>query len=298
MAIVWALLAAFSFGSSDLVAREATRREGIFRSQFYLSLLSGVPLLVAHLVFGSPEMWGRIFSFWGLVCALITVAFTFGGLLLYRALATGPLLIVSPVISSMAAVTTIFAVIGGERPELLQLIGIVVTITGVVFAATAPPDPAHEKPSHVDNAFLERLLPRWMPPGVALAIGVSLIFGFCNFLIGFVVREIGPFPAVMIQRVVATILLIGYMGVSRRAVHIRQAGTWKFLLVLAVLDTGGVTFFNLGLSAGLTSIVTVITSLFSVVTVILGYLFFHERITPLQAGGILVTFVGVALVSI
>ncbi|MCC6906288.1 MAG: EamA family transporter, partial [Anaerolineae bacterium] len=35
-----------------------------------------------------------------------------------------------------------------------------------------------------------------------------------------------------------------------------------------------------------------------VVTVILGYLFFHERITPLQAGGILVTFVGVALVSI
>jgi drug/metabolite transporter (DMT)-like permease len=54
----------------------------------------------------------------------------------------------------------------------------------------------------------------------------------------------------------------------------------------------------MGLATGLVSVVSVLTALYSVVTVLIGVLWLKERLTTWQKVGILVVFIGVALVSL
>ena len=53
-----------------------------------------------------------------------------------------------------------------------------------------------------------------------------------------------------------------------------------------------------GLATGLTSVVSVLTALYSVVTVLIGVLWLKERMTTWQKAGVLIVFMGVGLVSV
>jgi drug/metabolite transporter (DMT)-like permease len=64
------------------------------------------------------------------------------------------------------------------------------------------------------------------------------------------------------------------------------------------LDTIATWFINLGLQTGLASVVSVITSLYSVVTIVLGYYLLRERITRTQQIGIGFTLAGLVLASV
>jgi drug/metabolite transporter (DMT)-like permease len=79
---------------------------------------------------------------------------------------------------------------------------------------------------------------------------------------------------------------------------LNTASSLKWLIPVGVLDTAASWFYNLAVDIGLTSIVSVITSLYSVVTVILGYLLWQERITRIQQVGVLITLAGIGMVSV
>jgi drug/metabolite transporter (DMT)-like permease len=78
----------------------------------------------------------------------------------------------------------------------------------------------------------------------------------------------------------------------------RSRASWRWLLPIGVLDTAANLSLSIGLMSSLTSIVSVMSSLYGVVTVILGYVIAGERVTRIQQVGIVVTFIGVALVSL
>ena len=63
------------------------------------------------------------------------------------------------------------------------------------------------------------------------------------------------------------------------------------------MDITAAIAFNIGLRTGLTSIVSVLSSMSSVATILLGFIILRERIPRIQAVGILTTLVGVAVVS-
>lgn len=302
MAIFWGLAAAFGFGVADLFAREATQREGVMRSQFYLAIV-GLVLIAIYLAFSGDVLWSAITSPHGLLAAGTSIGFMIGGVLLYQSLATGPLLIVSPITSSFAAITTITAFIAGERLPALRVIGIVITIIGVILSAAAPPNPEHQQAGpQMDNRLIERFLPRWLPAGIALAAGTALIFGIGNWFLSIAISEIGAFTTVLINKIVGVSVYSVVFLARRIPVVVRQASSWKWVLPLGFIDTVSFLAFTMGLEVGaregLVSVVTVCSSLFAVVTVILGAIFWKERITTLQTVGIVITFVGVALVSI
>jgi drug/metabolite transporter (DMT)-like permease len=291
MAIIWALAAAFGYGISDYIARGASQREGSIKTMLYLQLVGS--LVAGVLVFLSePIPWQQVFSLTGLAAVLISLEFIAAGTLLYHALAVGPLMIVAPIVSSFAAVTVVLSLLSGERPGTLQIIGIVVTIAGVVLAATASGEPERERQPSVDEHPSTG-----GPSGVVMAVGAAVLIGIGSWLVRFIIPSLGSGTTVLVVRVSELVALSLFFLASKRSFQLRSLSSLKWLLPIGLLDTLANWFYNLGLLAGLTSIVSVIASLFSVVTVVLGYVISKERITRVQQIGILITLGGVALVS-
>jgi drug/metabolite transporter (DMT)-like permease len=72
----------------------------------------------------------------------------------------------------------------------------------------------------------------------------------------------------------------------------------RWIIPVALLDTLATWSISIGLQSGLASVVSVITSLYSVVTILLGYVLLGERITRSQQIGVGFTLAGVALASL
>ena len=89
-----------------------------------------------------------------------------------------------------------------------------------------------------------------------------------------------------------------FFVVTNRSFLPRSRSSLRWLLPIGVLDTAANLFLSLGLLSSLTSIVSVLSSLYGVVTVILGYVIARERVARIQQLGIVITFVGLALVRL
>src|SRR5688500_5825677 len=75
-------------------------------------------------------------------------------------------------------------------------------------------------------------------------------------------------------------------------------GNLLALAVIGLLDTGGNVFFAAAATQGLVSVVSVLASLYPVVTVVLALAVLRERPALWQAGGALAALAGVALITV
>jgi drug/metabolite transporter (DMT)-like permease len=290
-AIIWGLAAALSWGTGDLFGRQASRTEGSLRTLFYLQLV-GSPVAASFLLLDGGIYWSQVFSWAGLAGILVGLEIAAGTLLLLRALAEGPLLIVSPVASSFGAVTLVLALLSGERLASLQVVGLVLTAVGVMLAAAATGYSTQQAGGRPFRHLYFR-----PSSGPLYATGAALLHGIGFWLLRFVTPVLGDGTTVLVMRL-AALLLVWLVFILRRLpwrLQFRDSVRW--LLPLGILDTAANWFYVLGITSGLTSVVAVLASLYSVVTVILGYAIFRERITGIQKLGILTAFVGIALVS-
>lgn len=290
MAIAWALAAAFGFGIADLCAREASQKESTLRTLWYLQLI-GIPTSAFFVLFGNGVPWSHVFSWPGLAGAGIGLILSLGTIFLYRALVAGPLLIVSPIASSFAVVTFVLSLLSGERPTTLQITGLMLTMLGVILAAITSNQSGHPE-------FLTRKS-EWASIGVVYALGTAILHGLGFWLLRFIVPVLGSESLVLIMRLSTIPLILIIAGASGASLQLtNSSASLRWLLPVGILDTAANLFYNLAVGSGLTSVVSVITSLYSVVTVVLGYLIWKERIIRVQQAGVFLTLVGIALVSI
>jgi uncharacterized membrane protein len=126
MAIIWGLAAAMAFGTADVLARFASEREGTWRALLYLQLVGSV-VAVVFVVFSGPMPWAKLWGTPGIMVLVTSVVMLLGTATLYRCLVVGPMLITSPIASSFAAVTTLLALLTGERPSTTQIVGLIIT---------------------------------------------------------------------------------------------------------------------------------------------------------------------------
>jgi drug/metabolite transporter (DMT)-like permease len=134
--------------------------------------------------------------------------------------------------------------------------------------------------------------------GVLLALATAVLHGIAFFLLDGVVASLGEAPTVLALRLITLTLLVVWLGVSKRPMRLDNQRSLKWLIPVGLLDTSANLFYNMGLATGLVSVVSVLTALYSVVTVLIGVLWLKERLTTWQKVGILVVFIGVALVSL
>ncbi|HKD93588.1 MAG TPA: EamA family transporter, partial [Gaiellaceae bacterium] len=75
-------------------------------------------------------------------------------------------------------------------------------------------------------------------------------------------------------------------------------GNWAALIAIGFLDTGGNALFAAASSRhGLLSVVSVLASLYPVVTVLLARLLLGERVQPTQDAGVILVLAGVVLIT-
>jgi len=283
MGVLLGLAAAFCWGAGDLFITLLTRNVGTPKTLLAIQTFS--LLFWAVLLFwmwrspsAPPGVWVLV-----VVAGVLHVA---GLVLTYRAFELGTLAIVSPIASSFAIVTAILAMIAGERPALLALLGAAMLIVGVGVVTGS------------GDAQQERTL-----KGVPEAIGSALAFGTMFWLTEFVKPDLGQVWPLIVLKVMA----LGYAAIMVASSKYAESGlksptsTMKILgvaLIAAIADSLAWLAYLYGTSHTYVTVVTALASLFGAVTVFLAWVFLKDRLKPRQWIGVTVVLVGVLLVSV
>jgi drug/metabolite transporter (DMT)-like permease len=198
-----------------------------------------------------------------------------------RALAVGTMSIVSPIVACGAVVPFAISIATGERPSTLALAGAGVAVAGAVLASAEERRAAARERAHA----------------VALAAVAAGALGLFTYFLGLGSREGTALSTLVGARVGSLMLLLVLALVLRAPLRL---GRQALLPVAAVglCDVSANALFALASGHGLLALVSVLGSLYPVMTVLLAYVFLDERLTPLQLAGVGVAVAGVAALSV
>jgi drug/metabolite transporter (DMT)-like permease len=311
--VLLGLTAALCWGVADYCLRGASQSAGTFRALFFMQVVGLLALLLG------VEPWFRL-SFAGATpsavaaTAGLSLIILAGAALLYRSFTVGKLAVVSPIAASFGAITTVLALLAGERPSPPQLIGLGLLLVGVALSGIAPPHSNDTAGAPNTPGSRQRLL----GPGVPEALCATLLFGGANWALRYVVAQMGGVQVAMVGKAtdlvaLTVIVLLGWgarrfigrasfaqeaAALAARALAPRSSVFWRWLVPGAILDTAANVAYNIGVAGALTSVVATLSSLFTAVTVVLAWVFLRERLTRIQWGGVLLILAGIALVNL
>jgi drug/metabolite transporter (DMT)-like permease len=275
LAVVLALLSSAAWGVADFAGGLLARRLPTI-SITVISQAAGFAALAVLVVATGGDVDGRSF-------ALGLLAGCGGGLGLasfYKALALGTMSIVSPVVACGAVVPFGLSIATGERPSQLAFAGAVAALAGAVLAS------AEER--RAEGAERRR--------AIALAVVAAFALGLFVYLLGLGSREGDALSALFGARVGSLSLLLALALVVRAPLRIGRR--WLVpVLAVGLCDVLANALFALATGHGLLSLVSVLASLYPVVTVLLALVLLHERLTRVQLAGIAVALLGVAALS-
>ena len=216
---------------------------------------------------GSSVLWACLASVLG----------TTGLVAFYRGMAAGALSIVAPIAGAGAAIPVVWGLARGDHPSGLQELGFVAAFAGVILAS-----------------FERRPQATRLAAGAGWAVIAMLAFG--AYYIPMHAASRGDFLwAAFVFRLTST-TLIACAWLVLRPRRARRADL-PVLASIGVLDTGGNVFFAAASSRGLVSVVSVLASLYPVVTVLLARAVLHERVHRSQELGIALALGGIVLIS-
>lgn len=203
----------------------------------------------------------------------------------YEALSLGTMSVVSPLAACGALVPFSIAIATGERPAPLALAGAGLALAGAV--AVSMPEHRSSTPARARAVWL--------------ALGSAVALGLFTYFLGLGSREGDPLSTLLGARAgsLAILLTISLVAGGRRR-SLRPRVPRSALLAVAAVglcDVGANSLFALSSGRGLLALVSVLGSLYPVVTVILAHLVLGERLTPLQLGAVGVALVGVCAVA-
>jgi drug/metabolite transporter (DMT)-like permease len=199
----------------------------------------------------------------------------------YGALARGTMSIVSPITACSAIVPVALSLAAGERPSALALTGVGIAFAGALLAS-------FEERTAGDTARRD---------AVALAVGAALAIGLFVYFLGKAAKHGSILSALLGARLGSLGLLVVWALLTGATVRL-NARTACLVALVGVADMTANTLFSLASRHGLLAVVSVLGSLFPVVTVVLAHLLLRERISAAQRVGVLLTLAGVCVVSV
>jgi len=216
---------------------------------------------------GSSVLWA----------CLAAVLGTTGLIAFYKGMAAGALSIVAPIAGAGAAIPVIWGLAHGDHPSGYQELGFAAALIGVVLAS-----------------FERRPEAARLAAGVGWAAIAMLAFG--AYYIPMHEASHGDFLwAAFVFRLTSTTLIAAAWLVLRPP-SARRADI-PVLASIGILDTGGNVFFAAASAKGLVSVVSILASLYPVVTVLLARAVLHERVHRSQELGIVLALAGIVLIS-
>lgn len=283
MTALFALAASLLWGLADFGGGLLTRRGPaltvVVVSQTIAAVVLGAIVVATG---GWSEAGGRLwFAFAaGVVGPVAMLSF-------YKALALGPMGVVSPLATLSVAVPLTVGLVLGERPGLLQIAGIAVAVTGVVLAGGPQPGGA---------AVQRRTI--WLT--LVAALGFGTVFALIAEASTTVT---GLFLSLFVQRV--TNVVTGgtalYVSARRGGAVLPEGGfVWRSLPALAFVGLADVAAngtYAVAVQHGPVTVAAVLASLYPVVTALAARGFLSERLRAVQAAGAGLALLGTLLLA-
>ncbi|MBD0421501.1 DMT family transporter [Streptomyces sp. NPDC052309] len=283
MTALFALATSLLWGMADFGGGVLTRRTPaltvVVVSQSIAVVVLGT-IVAATGAWGeaSPRLWFAVAA--GLVGPVAMLAF-------YKALALGPMGVVSPLGSLGVAVPVAVGLALGERPGVPQFAGILVAVAGVVLAGGP----------QLRGAPVQR-------QAVVLTLVAAFGFGAVMALIAEASTTLtGLFLALFVQRVTNVTAggLALWASVRRGAPALAPGGfPWSSLPALAFVGLADVAAngtYSLAARHGPVTVAAVLASLYPVVTALAARGFLGERLRGIQAAGAGLALVGTLLLA-
>ncbi|MFK0140223.1 EamA family transporter [Streptomyces murinus] len=283
MTALFALTTSLLWGLADFGGGLLTRRTPaltvVVVSQAIAAAVLGA-IVVATGAWGAagPRLWFAFAA--GLVGPIALLAF-------YKALALGPMGVVSPLATLSVVVPVGVGLFLGERPGLLQLAGIAVAVGGVVLAGGP----------QLRGAPVERRT-------VLLTLVAALGFGTVFALIAEASTTVtGLYLSLFVQRLTNVAV-----GGAVLAVALRRGGSalpeggfpYRSLPALAFVGLADVAAngtYAIAAQHGPVTVAAVLASLYPVVTALAAHGFLSERLRAVQAAGAGLALVGTVLLA-
>jgi drug/metabolite transporter (DMT)-like permease len=277
LAAALALLASLSWGTSDFLAGLQARRSTAWTAALGGQVVASLAL-IALLVVVAPARP----TLGAMAAPLVGGAVGgIGVLLQYRALALVDMSVVSPIIAGAALVPVLWGAAIGERPSALQIVGIVLTLVGIVLISRRAPGAV--------AAALDRT-------GVLVAAVAAVAFGL--FLVALKYGgKADPLWTVTVARTAAVLMLLAVAGVTRPAIRLRRRAL-PVLVVVGLLIVAANLLFTSATTIGYLSIVGVLGWLNPAITMGWARVVLHERLRPLQVGAAVLVFAGIVCLTL
>ena len=307
--IIYGLLVAVLWGTTDTLATVAARKIGSLLTTFF-SLLASVAILILFGFFtgqvGYILALPRATLLLSIPVGLMTgFCAAVGYFSLYRGLERGPLAIVSPLVAADGAIAALLAVFFlGEVLTSWQAALLLCIFLSIICAST-------------DIQELRIMLqrrgrgtkPMGKGGGIRWGLLATIAFGLMLFSIGATSKVWGWFWPIFCTRLFAALFLacvVGYQKYSSKSMQIpneqpRISLTFQTISLAAVVgttETAGLLTYSLGTAQTETSVVAALSSCFGLIPLAVGLIVLHEQPTKLQILGILLVIGGLLLLAI
>jgi uncharacterized membrane protein len=274
LALVLALGSSIVWGAADFSGGSLTRRLPTFAVTVISQSAGFVALVVAVAVRGT--VGGGSFAL-GLLAGLGGGA---GLAAFYRALSLGTMSVVSPIAACGALVPFALSLATGERPSRIALVGAAAALAGAVLASV------EERRSTSPERGR----------AVLLAVVAAIALGLFVYFLGLGSRHGDALSTLFGARVGSLGLLVAAALVARAPLTVPRSSLLPVAAV-GLADVTANTLFAFASGHGLLALVSVLGSLYPVVTVVLAHVLLGERLTRAQRFGVAVALGGVAAIA-
>ncbi|MFE7530389.1 EamA family transporter [Kitasatospora sp. NPDC057542] len=282
MTALLALAAGLLWGVADFGGGALARRLPALTVVVASQAMAAAVLLAAVLATGgwtdaTPALWWAVAA--GVIGPFAVLAF-------YRALALGPMGVISPLTTISVAVPVGVGLAPGDRPGLGQVAGIAVAMVGVVLAAGP-----------------ERGGPRAARKALLLTVAAAFGFGTVMALIAHASTGGGLLLVLCVQRVCnvavgGAVLLAGLRRSGGTAELLPGVRTQlPALTATGLADVAANGVYAMASHRGSAAVAAVLSSLYPVVTALMARGVFKERLRPVQAVGAGLAVAGTLLLA-
>lgn len=279
VAVVLALLTSVAYGVANYIGPRLARDAPIL---LLLTISQGASLVLAAVVVGvsgdAPP--GGAALGWALLAGIGNAT---GLVFFYRAAQIGPLSIVTSIGSFGVALPVAVGLAGGEAVSAMQIAGIVLAVWGLMLVSRRPSPSA--------------ALPETANRHEALKLALVATVGFGVFLAALEpASDDGAAWAVFASRV-SLVAILAVMAVRAGVLNHTPTRNVALLSVPGVLLFAGTLSYAAATRRGDLSVVSVLSSLFTIVTVALAVTLDHERLPRVAWAGVAAAIAGVVLLS-
>lgn len=242
-----------------------------------LANLFGFTVVASVALFMAGPGPSRETILWSLIAG-VSAAFTM--VIFYKAMAVGRMSIVAPISATGVALPVIFGLVSGEPITGLQGFGLAAAAIGSILAGWE----LNEDGRSVATK------------GLGLAVTAAIAIGI-SFIITDNAAEKSPYWAAFYLRLAYFIIILGLALALKPNLRVDRRNL-PVIAVGGILDNLAGFSFTIATSLGLLTIVSVVSSMYPVVTVLLSVFLLKERPARHQYLGVCLAILGIGFIAI